>query len=439
MQTNYAVNLRSPEIRRAVLASTIGNGFEWFDFMMYGFFAGIISRIFFPSHDAFASLMLTYASFTIGFLVRPFGGLVFGAFADRVGRQRALSMLIMMMALGTLVLAVTPGYATIGIAAPIIVTVGRALQGLSAGGEFGSATAMLVEYAPPRKKSFYGSFQMCSQAFGTLFAAVVAYVLTISVPHAALEGWVWRLPFLAGALVGPMGFYIRRRVAESPEFEALRRQRHGIERAPIRLVLTRHAGPLLCAVGFIAIGTANNYIFNTYLPVYVTRQLHLSMSVALLGTTVGGIISVFLYPAIGSLADRIGPYRVFFPAVVIGGLLVYPVFELVVGGPTPERLFLAQVLMLVIHTFMIGAAPGLLAELFPTSVRSTGMSLAYNIAVTVFGGFAPITVTWLIEESGSSLMPAFYLLGVTIFSLVVVGTTLRMPSRTDPLTSSSAD
>ena len=225
------------------MASTIGNGFEWFDFMMYGFFAGIISRVFFPSHDAFASLMLTYASFAIGFLVRPFGGLMLGAFADRVGRQRALSLLIVMMAFGTLVLAVTPGYATIGIAAPIIVTAGRALQGLSTGGEFGSATAMLVEYAPPGKKSFYGSFQMCSQAFGTLVAAVAAYLLTTSVPHAALQGWVWRLPFLAGALIGPMGFYIRRRVAESPEFEALRRQRHGIERAPIRVVLTRHAAP----------------------------------------------------------------------------------------------------------------------------------------------------------------------------------------------------
>ena len=439
MQKNYEVNLSSPEIRRAVLASTIGNGFEWFDFLMYGFFAGIISRVFFPSHDAFASLMLTYASFAIGFLVRPFGGLVFGAFADRVGRQQALSLLIMMMALGTLVLAVTPGYATIGIAAPMIVTLGRALQGLSTGGEFGSATAMLVEYAPPGKKSFYGSFQMCSQAFGTLAAAVVAYLLTTSVPHAALQGWVWRLPFFAGALIGPMGFYIRRKVAESPEFEALRRQRHGIERAPIRLVLTRHAMPLLCAVGFIAIGTANNYIFNTYLPVYVTRQLHLSMAVALLGTTVGGIISVFLYPAIGRLADRIGPYRIFFPAVVIGGLLVYPVFEFVVGGPTPERLFFAQVLMLVIHAFMIGPAPALLAELFPTSVRSTGMSLAYNIAVTVFGGFAPMTVTLLIKASGSSLTPAFYLLGITIFSLVVVGATLRAPRRTERLTSSSAD
>jgi MFS transporter, MHS family, proline/betaine transporter len=236
-----------------------------------------------------------------------------------------------------------------------------------------------------------------------------------------------------------MGFYIRRKVAESPEFERLRRQRDGIESAPIREVLARHAAPLLCAIGFVAVGTANNYIFNTYLPVYVVRQLHLSMSVALLGSTVGGIISVFLYPAIGGLADRTGPYRIFFAAVITGGLLVYPVFEFVVGAPSAERLFVAQVLMIFIHTFMIGAAPGLLAELFPTGVRSTGMSLSYNVAVTLFGGFAPITVTWLIHQTGSSLTPAFYLLGVTVFSLVVVRATLRAVGPAEPLAMPSGD
>jgi MFS transporter, MHS family, proline/betaine transporter len=296
-----------------------------------------------------------------------------------------------------------------------------------------------VEYAPPGAKYFYGSFQMCSQAAGTLFAALTGYVLTSFVPHGALEAWAWRVPFLLGALIGPMGFYIRRKVAESPEFERLRRQRDGIESAPIREVLSRYAAPLLCAIAFTAVGTANNYIFNTYLPVFVVRQLHLSMSAALLGSTIGGIISLFLYPAIGRLADRGGPYRIFFVSVIIGGLLVYPLFEFVVGAPSAERLFVAQVVMLIIHAFMIGAAPGLLAELFPTTVRSTGMSLSYNVAVTLFGGFAPITVTWLIQQTGSSLTPAFYLLGVTIFSLVVVGATLRAVGPVKPLAMRSAD
>jgi MFS transporter, MHS family, proline/betaine transporter len=439
MRSDDTVSLGASVIRRAVLASIIGNGFEWYDFLMYGFFARTISRVFFPAHDAFASLMLTYASFAIGFLVRPLGGLLLGALADRVGRQRTLSLLIVMMAIGTVVIAVTPGYAQIGMVAPIVIVAGRVLQGLSTGGEFGSATAMLVEYAPPGEKFFYGSFQMCSQAVGILFAALTGYVLTTFVPHGPLEAWVWRVPFLVGTLIGPMGFYIRRKVAESPEFERLRRQRGGSEQTPIREVVTRHAAPLLCAVGFIAVGTANNYIFNTYLPVYVVRQLHLSMSVALLGATVGGIISVFLYPVIGRLADRSGPYRIFFGSVIAGGLLVYPVFEFVVGAPSAERLFVAQVLMLTIHAFMIGTAPGLLAALFPTQVRSTGMSLSYNVAVTLFGGFAPVTVTWLIHQTGSSLTPAFYLLGVTVFSLVVVSGTLRAVRSAAPLPMPLAD
>jgi MFS family permease len=439
MQPDETVNLHASAIRRAVLASIIGNGFEWYDFLMYGFFARIISRVFFPSHDAFASLMLTYASFAIGFLVRPLGGLMLGALADRVGRQRTLSLLIVMMAVGTVVIAVTPGYAQIGLAAPVIIVAGRVLQGLSTGGEFGSATAMLVEYAPPGKKFFYGSFQMCSQAAGTLVAALAGFVLTTFVPHGVLEAWGWRVPFLLGALIGPMGFYIRRKVAESPEFERLRRQRGGTERTPIREVLARHATPLWCAIGFIAVGTANNYIFNTYLPVYVVRQLHLSMSVALLGSTVGGIISVFLYPVIGRAADRRGPYRIFFGSVIVGGLLVYPLFAFVIGAPNAERLFIAQVLMLIVHAFMIGTAPGLLAELFPTRVRSTGMSLSYNVAVTLFGGFAPVTVTWLIHQTGSSLTPAFYLLGVTVFSLVLVATTLRAVRPAGPVPMPFAD
>lgn len=426
------IRLSSREVRRAIFASIIGNGLEWYDFLTYGFFAGIISHTFFPTENQFVSLMLAFASFAVGFIVRPFGGIVLGAFADRAGRQRALSLLIGMMAAGTLVLGVTPGYATIGIAAPLIIIAGRVLQGLSVGGEFGSATAMLVEYAPPGRKMFYGSFQMCSQAVAVLLASLLGYVLTTMVPHDTLHAWAWRLPFLAGGLIGPIGFYIRRRVAESPEFARLKRRPGAVARAPIPDVLANHRRAVICAIGFIAVGTASNYIFNTYLPVFVVRQLHLSMSTALLGASTGGLISVFLYPFIGWLADRIGPYRIFFSAVIVGGLLVYPLFGYVTAAPTAQRLFVAQVLMLIVHAFMIGPAPGLLARLFPVGVRSTGMSLSYNIAVTLFGGLAPITVTWLIRLSGSSMMPAFYLLGMTVFSLVAVAATKQGTGMADP-------
>ena len=246
-------------------------------------------------------------------------------------------------------------------------------------------------------------------------------------PRATLDEWAWRVPFLLGGLAGPVGFYIRRRVAESPEFAALQRHKGTVQRAPVAEVLKHHLQPTACALGFIAVATANNYTFNTYLPVFVQRQLHLPLSAALIGAVVGGFISMVLYPLIGWMSDRVGPYIIFFTAVVLGGVLVYPLFVLVTGAPDSLRLFAVQIVMLVIHAFMVGPAPGLLARLFPVSVRSTGMSLSYNLAVTLFGGLAPATVTWLIRMTGSNLMPAFYLVAVTVFSLIVVGLTRPRP------------
>ena len=401
--------------------------FEWYDFILYGFFAAVISETFFTSSNHFLSLMLSLASFAIGFLVRPLGGIVLGLYADHFGRKRALTLLILAMAGSTVAVGAIPGYATIGIAAPILIVLARVVQGLSVGGEFASATAMLVEYVPPRKKMFYGSLQMVSQSIGVTTAALAGFITTATLSHAALTDWGWRLPFLLGALVGPIGFYIRRRVEESPEFETLV-EHSGAAKAstPLRTVLKGHPVAVLSGIGLIVVGTSATYLWNTYLPLYVTRQLHMPMGSALVGVTICGVISMCLIPFIGRLADRVGPYRVYFTAVAIFGLISWPLFSWRAQHPDREHLLEAQIVANVLMAFMAAGIPGMIAGLFPTAVRSTGMALAYNVAVTVFGGLSPLTVTWMIQHFDSRMMPAVYLMIAAVISLVVVGATRRV-------------
>jgi MFS transporter, MHS family, proline/betaine transporter len=414
--------------RRVVLASILGNGLEWFDFVSYGYFASIIAKVFFPANSEL-SLMLAYATFAVAFLVRPIGGIVLGAYADRFGRRRALSLLIVMMAFGTLTLGLTPSYATIGIAAPIIVVLGRIVQGISIGGEFASATALLVEYAPANRKMTYGSFQMSSQAIGRVLATGIGLPILLIFSAAAVQDGAWRIPFLIGSLIGPFGFYVRYRLAESPEFQKLLEHRKDVARAPVREVLQNHWLPLICGIGLIVIGTSLTYIWNTYLPTYVVEQLHLPLWQGLFGVTVTSAMGIGLCMLGGWLADKYGPYRMFFLFTVISALISYPLLSYVLAAPGFGRLFLAQFVVLTVFALLQGPGPGLLASLFPVEVRSTGMAISYNVGVTVFGGFAPLTVTWLIAETGNKLMPAYYIIAAAVLSLVIVGGTLSAVRR----------
>ncbi|WP_133645924.1 MFS transporter [Paraburkholderia flava] len=411
-------------VRRAIFASVLGNGLEWFDFLIYGYFSKIIAQVFFPGDNAFLSIALTLATFAIGFFVRPLGGILLGVYADRVGRRRALALLIVSMAASTLLMGLTPSYATIGIAAPLLIVLARLLQGLSVGGQFATASAMLVEYAPPGKKMFYGSFNMSSQAFALLLSSGVGWLLTTQLSHAQLVSWGWRLPFLMGSLAGPMGFYIRHRVAESPEFEALREHdSHGgvvPPRQTVREFFRTNHDAVICAMGVIIVGAATNYVWHSYLSLYVERQLHLPLSTALLGAFASGALNLFLFPVSGKLADRFGPYRLFYPIVIAWVICAYPLFHFVISHPTPLRLFIAQMIATVFLAAMSGPHPGMLATLFPVRNRSTGVALSYNIAVTLFGGLAPLTITWLTHLSGSSFTPAFYLIFAGVLSLAMV-------------------
>jgi MFS family permease len=423
--------------RRVVLASVLGNGLEWFDFVSYGYFASIIAKVFFPA-DSNLSLVLAYATFAVGFVVRPIGGIVLGAYADRYGRRRALSLLIVMMAFGTLTLGLTPAFATIGIAAPVIVVLGRVVQGISIGGEFASATALLVEYAPANRRMTFGSFQMSSQALGRVLATSIGLSVLLTFPATTVQDGAWRIPFLIGSLIGPFGFYVRYRLGESPEYRKLRERTPDVVHAPVRDVLQHHRLALTCALGLIIIGTSLTYIWNTYLPTYVVEQLHLPLWQGLLGVLVTSAIGVGTCVLGGWLADKYGPYRMFFLFTAISALISYPFFTYVLAAPGFGRLFLAQFVVLTVFGLLQGPGPGMLAGLFPVEVRSTGMAIAYNVGVTVFGGFAPLTVTWLIAATGSKLVPAYYIIAAAMLSIVVVGSTLNGVRRAATKRSSGA-
>jgi MHS family proline/betaine transporter-like MFS transporter len=414
--------------RRVVLASVLGNGLEWFDFVSYGYFASIIAKVFFPA-DTSLSLVLTYATFAVGFVVRPIGGIVLGAYADRHGRKSALSLLIVMMAFGTLTLGLTPSYASIGILAPLIIVLGRVVQGISIGGEFASATALLVEHAPANRKMTYGSFQMSSQALGRVLATGIGLAVLLNFTPATVQAGAWRIPFLIGSLIGPFGFYVRYRLSESPEYQQLKASAPQVVRAPVREVLQKHWLQLICAIGLVIIGTSLTYIWNTYLPTFVVEQLHLPLWQSLVGVTVTSALGIGIVVLGGWLADRYGGYRIFFLFTAISALISYPFFSYVLAEPGFGRLFLAQFVVLTVFGLLQGSGPGMLAMLFPVEVRSTGMAIAYNVGVTVFGGFAPLTVTWLIAATGSKLVPAYYIIVAGVLSIVVVGGTVGAVKR----------
>jgi MHS family proline/betaine transporter-like MFS transporter len=315
----------SRQVRPALVASVIGNGFEWFDFMAYVYFSKIIAQVFFSVGSSVVSMSLALATFALGFIVRPVGGVLLGIYADRVGRARALSLVMLMMCAGTLLLGLAPGYATLGVAAPLMVLLARLIQGLAIGGQFSLSSVVVVETTPPGKKMFHGSFNMSSQALAMLLSSGCSFLLINNLSTSSLTTWGWRVPFLIGALVGPLGFYIRHNIAESPEFEALRKQvRTSTTRAfRLREFVREQGDAALCAMGVMIIGTASNYLWNAYLPVYVEHQLHLPLKSALLGTFLGGVINFLLFPVSGKLADKFGAYRLFYP-LVIGWIMHLP-------------------------------------------------------------------------------------------------------------------
>ncbi|CAG9243977.1 MFS transporter [Paraburkholderia caribensis] len=416
-------------VRKVVIASVLGNAFEWFDFAIYGLFAVTIARLYFPADSEFASLMLTLATFGVSFAVRPVGGVLLGLYGDRVGRKKALSVTIALMAIGTGMIGVLPTHAAIGVAAPVLMVLARLIQGFSAGGEFSGATTMLMEFAPANRRGFYGSFQMCSQALAFAVGAMVAWLLTVNLSAHDLEAWGWRLPFLVGILIGPVGWLIRSRVDESPEFLAytnqVERGEQRAEKTPLKTLLRDYPKEGLASIGVAVAGTVSAYVFVFFLPIFAKKQLGLSAADVNLSTCLSTAVIMIFCPIAGLLSDRYGRKSVLLLSMAAYGIAAFPLFSQLVSAPSFRSLVAAQMGVSLLMSFFWGVTPVTLAEIFPVSVRSTGAAVTYNIAVLIFGGLAPFVNIWLVQATGSNLAPIYY---VEASVLIGIAGVLLLPS-----------
>jgi MHS family proline/betaine transporter-like MFS transporter len=405
--------------RRAILSCVIGNFMELYDFTLYGFFAIFIGHTFFPSTNPVVSLLSSLATFGVGFIMRPIGGLVMGAYADRIGRKGALIITMAMMAIATGMPGITPGYATIGIWAPVILVLCRLAQGFSTGGEWGGAVIFLAEYAPPGRRGFYASWMQVGVAVGSLAGSGSAWILTATLDPASLNTWGWRIPFLVGFLLLPIGYYLRTRVAETPAFERLVETRK-VARAPIRDAFSSQKRMMGLVCGTSVIWNSGGYVLLVYLPVFANQVLKVDLSLALAAAAIGSVVRAILTPPIGVLGDRIGRKAVI-QTMNIGFLvLVYPMFLWMKTDPGFTSVLCTSVVAGVLMAMVAGAGPVMLTEQFPTRLRSTPVGIGYNISAAIFGGFAPFICTWLVRQTGDAIAPTYFLLGCALVSLLTV-------------------
>jgi MFS family permease len=400
--------MQKPPRTRQIVAAVIGNALEWYDFVVYGFLTVIIARLFFPAHDEYASLLLTMATFGVGFFMRPVGGILLGLYADRRGRKAALQLIIGLMTVSMAMIAFAPPYAAIGIAAPLLILLARLLQGFATGGEFASATAFLVESAPAHRRGFYGSLQMVGQSLAALTGAVAGTLISRGLAPEQLDAWGWRLPFLFGLVIGPVGLYIRRYLEETDAFVESRRA--AAVSNPLQALLAQNRRALAVTFGLVICGTISYYVVLVYMPTFAKTQLAMPLNDAFLAQVIGLLCLTATIPLCGALSDRIGRKPVLMFATVAYSVLLYPLFVWVSGNPGFGRLAIMQAILCTLVGVFFGPISTAIAEQFPTGVRSTGLAIAYNFAVMLFGGFAQFIVTWLIRETGTPLAPAYYVM-----------------------------
>jgi len=409
---------------KLILAATIGNALEWYDFIVYGFLAATLSRLFFPESDPKAALLLATLSIGIGFIARPIGAIALGIYADRVGRKPAMTLVILLMFISTAMIAFAPTYSQVGIWATILIACARLLQGFSAGGEFGSATSYLIEFAPAHRKGFYGSWQMFAQASGALLSTLVGAMLFKIYTQEQVDSWAWRIPFLLGLLIGPVGLYIRRHLDEP---EAFSETKH--DPIPFSALWRSYSPQLMAGTAVSAAINVMSYVIVTYLPLYAKQSLGMREGDAFLVLLAAVALRMVLIPMFGVLSDRMGRRPVLFSALLLFSATIYPAYGYVIAHPTVSALMAVEIWFALLIAAAYAPCPTYLSELFPVRVRATGLSIAYNIAATVFGGFSIFIVTYIHQQTGSQLAPAHY--AVTFFVLAMIAVFLVGASETE--------
>ncbi|WP_437883962.1 MFS transporter [Pseudomonas sp. LRF_L74] len=402
-------------LRKVIAASAIGNFVEWFDFAVYGFLAVTIAALFFPQGDPTLALLQTFAVFAVSFALRPLGGIVFGILGDRIGRKRVLSVTVLMMAGATTLIGLLPTYASLGLVAPLLLALARCIQGFSAGGEYAGACAFVMEHAPTEQKARYGSFVPVSTFMAFACAAAIVFGLGLCLDDAQMQAWGWRVPFLVAAPLGLIGLYMRLRLDESPAFKAMAAQPQA-EHSPFVETLRGHGTTILCLAAFISATALSFYMFTTYLTTYMQVVGGAARPTALLASLLALTFAGVLCPLVGRYSDWVGRRKTILTACLCLIGAVYPAFHLAASGELIASAIGAM--LLAIGAVICGVVTAvLLSEQFPTRVRYTASAFTYNLAYTVFGGTAPLVATWLIEQTGNRMSPAFYLIAIALLAL----------------------
>jgi MFS transporter, MHS family, citrate/tricarballylate:H+ symporter len=389
-----------------VLRVTSGNFMEMYDFFLVGFYATYISKTFFPAGDEFSSLMLTFMTFGAGFLMRPLGALILGAYVDRVGRRKGLVITLALMGLGTVLIAFVPGYATIGYLAPLLVLLGRLIQGFSAGVEVGGVSVYLAEISTPGNKGFYVSWQSASQHVAIIVAAAVGYVLNASLTVGQIAEWGWRIPFFIGCMIVPLLFFIRRSLHETAEFM---NRRHRPSAMEIFRSMGAHWRLVITGMMLVAMTTVSFYLLTVYTPTFGKSVLKLTTVESLIVTLCVGVSNFTWLPIMGALSDRIGRRTLLIASTLLTLLTAYPAMRWLTHDPSFIRMLEVELWLSFVYAAYNGAMIVALTEVMPVEVRTAGFSLAYSLATAVFGGFTPAIATMLIEITHDKAAPGLWM------------------------------
>ncbi|MCS0639493.1 glycine betaine/L-proline transporter ProP [Streptomyces sp. LP05-1] len=417
--------VEEPMLKRAVTASSLGNCMEWFDFGVYSYLAATLGKVFYPGASPGAQLLASFATFAAAFVVRPLGGLFFGPLGDKLGRQKVLATTMILMACGTFAIGLIPSYATIGIAAPVLLLLARMLQGFSTGGEYGGATTFIAEYSPDRRRGFLASWLDFGTFIGYALGSALVTVLNYTLSESEMLSWGWRLPFLIAGPLGLIGLYMRMKLEESPAFQQQLDEHdkavaeRETNRHEFRTIFKDHWRALLLCVGLVLLYNVTNYMVTGYLPSYQTEVLGRGSTAADLLVLGGMVWVVILITFLGRLSDRIGRRPVFRWAAIAQVVLAVPAFLLIRCGGW----ILPGLGVLILATILAGfAAPSAatLPALFPTSVRYAAMGVGFNFSVAAFGGTTPLLSEALIKITGNDLVPGFYLVVAGLIGLLTV-------------------
>jgi MFS family permease len=390
----------------SVVRVSSGNFLEMYDFMVFGYYAAAIGRAFFPSGSAFTSLMLSLMTFGAGFLMRPLGAIVLGAYTDRHGRRSGLLLTLAMMSVGMVSIACVPGYATIGLLAPLLVVVGRLLQGFSAGMELGGVSVYLSEIATPGHKGFYVSWQSGSQQVAVMSAALVGVVLSSILPLEKMSAWGWRVPLVLGCIIVPFLFRLRRSLQETDEFVA---RKHPVSTSEILHSLSANWRIVVIGTMMVTMTTVSFYMITAYTPTFGNSVLHLSSFDSLIVTLCVGASNLFWLPVMGAFSDRVGRRPLLLAFTVLMLVTAYPAMLWLVHEPSFARLLAVELWFSFIFGSYNGAMVVFLTEIMPIDVRTSGFSLAYSLATAIFGGFTPAISTYLIHLTGNRAIPGLWL------------------------------